>query len=106
MRAHDPRRQLLRGDDPTWEHHPKAQRRRDDRLSGALSGAGSTAADARLAAPDPDRGRAGRRDGDCRDVQQMAVSEPVAQASTLTGMDPPVLTFSDPPSAQTRVTAQ
>jgi len=27
-------------------------------------------------------------------------------ASTLTGMDPPVLTFSDPPSAQTRVTAQ
>src|SRR5260370_31427188 len=30
----------------------------------------------------------------------------IAQASTLTGMDPPVLTFSDPPSAQTRVTAQ
>ena len=27
-------------------------------------------------------------------------------ASTLPGMDPPVLTFSDPPSAQTRVTAQ
>jgi len=26
--------------------------------------------------------------------------------STLTGMDPPVLTFSDPPSTQTRVTAQ
>ncbi len=41
-----------------------------------------------------------------RELRQHDIDLMIGRSSTLTGMDPPVLTFSDPPSAQTGVTAQ